>query len=177
MDTPRSSRELQRGLGRLYDRHFVRCLYRSLVRRKRRRPDVLMGRLDGPPRTLQEFDAKWTVPLWGFESVEHYYQAASTLHALREIDVPTVVLAADDDPLVPAESFQQVEPSPWVRLWLTRGGGHLGFVARASSDPDRWWMDWRVMEWIGSFRGENPSASTTGPRPPRQGAAPAISSR
>jgi predicted alpha/beta-fold hydrolase len=35
-----------------------------------------------------------------------------------------------------------------VQLHIARGGGHLGFIARRGDDPDRRWMDWRVVEWI-----------------------------
>ncbi len=148
VDTERSSRCLARGLGRLYDRHFVRCLYRRLLWRRRRRPDVLMGKLERMPRTLREFDARWTAPVWGFRTVEDYYQAADTRGDLQRAVVPTLVLAAQDDPLVPPEGFLETTPSPHVVLKLVPGGGHLGFLARGSRDPDRWWMDWRILEWI-----------------------------
>ncbi len=159
VDTPRSSRCLQRGLGRLYDRHFVRSLYRRLVWRKKRRPDVQMGQLDGMPRTLREFDDKWTVPLWGFRDAEDYYRAASARKELTLAQVPTLVLTADDDPLVPVESFQGLELPRWVQLQITRGGGHLGFVAARSNDPDRWWLDWRILEWIISHHAQEESQS------------------
>ncbi len=152
VDTESSSRCLSRGWGRLYDRHFVRCLYRRLLWRKRRRSDVLMGQLEGKPRTLREFDARWTAPVWGFASVEAYYQAANSQGDLQQARVPTLVLAAQDDPLVPPEGFLAVRPSPQVTLRLVPGGGHLGFVARGADDPDRWWMDWRVLEWIEAHR-------------------------
>ncbi len=152
VDTESSSRCLSRGWGRLYDRHFVRCLYRRLVWRKRRRGDVLMGHLEGKPSTLREFDARWTAPVWGFASVEDYYQAANCQGDLQRARVPTLVLAAEDDPLVPPAGFLAVTPSSQVTLWLVPGGGHLGFVARGSKDPDRWWMDWRVLEWIEAHR-------------------------
>ena len=35
-----------------------------------------------------------------------------------------------------------------VELRMTDHGGHLGFVGRGGIDPDRRWMDWRVVDWI-----------------------------
>ena len=53
-----------------------------------------------------------------------------------------------DDPLVPASLFQQLDLPPSVMLRLTEHGGHLGFIGRPGYDPDRRWMDWRILDWI-----------------------------
>ncbi|MEM9704397.1 MAG: hypothetical protein AAF907_18290, partial [Planctomycetota bacterium] len=84
-------------------------------------------------------------------------------------------LTAADDPLVPAEVVRSLEPGPGVRTHVASGGGHLGYVAQSprgdNPDPDRRWIDWRVVDWltapperpaaVGSFKEprEDPSAA------------------
>ncbi|MGQ0633514.1 MAG: YheT family hydrolase [Planctomycetaceae bacterium] len=99
------------------------------------------------PRGIAEFDATFTAPMSGFASAEEYYRRCSAAQFLPEIRIPTLILAAADDPLVPAATFERLRPSGAVTLCVTRHGGHLGFLSRANGDPDRRWMDWRVVEW------------------------------
>jgi hypothetical protein len=35
-------------------------------------------------------------------------------------------------------------------LVITPCGGHLGFIGSGGSDPDRRWLDWRIIEWMTS---------------------------
>lgn len=60
-----------------------------------------------------------------------------------------MILAAEDDPLIPADMFRNVRYSSTTSLVMPSGGGHLGFLGRTNqSDPDRRWMDWRIIDWI-----------------------------
>jgi uncharacterized protein len=63
--------------------------------------------------------------------------------------VPTLRLAARDDPLIPIAMFERQITClpPAVRLHIVEGGGHLGYVARRDNDPDARWLDWRMVEW------------------------------
>ena len=35
-----------------------------------------------------------------------------------------------------------------TEVHCSRCGGHLGFLSRPNGDPDRHWMDWRILDWI-----------------------------
>jgi hypothetical protein len=59
-----------------------------------------------------------------------------------------LLIASRDDPLVPVELFEQLEPPDSITLYLTDHGGHLGFIGQQGFDPDRRWMDWRIVDWI-----------------------------
>ena len=63
-------------------------------------------------------------------------------------DVISINIAAADDPMIPASSFSNLALSPSVHLHLSPSGGHLGFIARRGQDPDRRWLDWRIVDWI-----------------------------
>jgi predicted alpha/beta-fold hydrolase len=150
IDLMECSRNIQRSANRLYDRMFVRSLLRHIQRRKVAVPGALARPLDPPPRRLFEFDNRFTAPLAGFANAEDYYIRASSGVLLRHIVVPTLILSAANDPIVPVKPFETASYSPTTKLLITPCGGHLGFVARRGADPDRRWLDWRVVEWIES---------------------------
>ncbi len=59
-----------------------------------------------------------------------------------------MIVAAADDPMIPAASFGGVAMSESVHLHISGSGGHLGFIARGGPDPDRRWLDWRIVDWF-----------------------------
>lgn len=134
--------------GRLYDREFVRLLWPRLVRRQQQRPDMPRIDVSCPPRRLYAFDELVTAPQSGFASADDYYTQASTGPRLRDIRTPTLIVASEDDPIVPTEPLLRFPRSDAVDVVTTHHGGHLGYVGRAGCDPDRRWLDWRVVEWV-----------------------------
>ncbi len=148
IDLVACSRHVERGRSRIYGSYFVRLLMRHLAQRQRQRPELPPIPLARQPRTLWEFDHLVTAPLSGFESAEHYYRRSSPGPKLKSINLPTLIVAAADDPLVPIAPFAEFERSPAVELLRTTSGGHLGFLAAPSGDADRRWLDWRIVQWI-----------------------------
>lgn len=133
---------------RLYDRHFVSLLRKSVQRLRQAVPDVEIPGGYGRPRKLYDFDDQYTAPFAGFKDAEEYYARSSAAQFVGGIDIPTLILTARDDPLVPVATFEQLSYPDPVVLHVAEGGGHLGYVARRNDDPDRRWMDWRVVEWV-----------------------------
>jgi predicted alpha/beta-fold hydrolase len=135
------------GWNRLYGRSFVRRLMKNL-RARRQYPEIARLPLSRMPADLVQFDDRFTAPLSGFASAEEYYACCSAAPLLDQVAVASLILAAEDDPLVPVDIFQQLPHNERVRIHVAEGGGHVGFFARRSADPDRCWMDWRILEWL-----------------------------
>ena len=104
------------------------------------------------------FDQELVIGRLGFPSVEAYYEASSGLHLLPQLEKPTLILYAADDPLfAPAivPDLQAVcDRNPAVDLVLTRYGGHVGYISSQegqlqAGDPDPWWAWNRILEWCG----------------------------
>jgi predicted alpha/beta-fold hydrolase len=141
---------IARGVNRLYDRYFSRLLVQQVAERRRTVPETVV-----PPQWpdrkagdgIRQFDERFTAPVSGFGTAANYYRLCSSAQFVPEIRVPTMILAAADDPLVPGCAFERLTVPRDVTLHLTRHGGHLGFLARPNGDPDWRWMDWRVVEW------------------------------
>ncbi len=148
IDLAACSRRLAATRNRLYDRHFVRLLLAQLQEKHAQRSDAPGGDYTHRPRTLYAFDDTYTAPVCGFGDAANYYAQASAARVLTKIRIPTRVIAAADDPLIPSMVFHETKTSSIVDMHISAGGGHLGFIGRNSSDADNRWIDWRVVEWV-----------------------------
>jgi predicted alpha/beta-fold hydrolase len=158
-------RRIQIGAGRFYDRSFVTGLMRHIRRRQQLIPGALSRPVLPTTRRLVEFDNQFTAPLAGFVDAYEYYTHASSGPLLARITVPTLIVAAATDPIVPIDPFEKASYSPTTQLLVTPCGGHLGFIGRQGDDSDRRWIDWRVGEWITAHQ---PQRSLAMPRPPAE---------
>lgn len=148
VDLERCVLSLDRLSNRHYGRYFVKQLRRSVDALRRNHPDVEIPTGYVRPRRLYDFDDQYTSRMVGFGSAAEYYARCSANQFLQQIEVPTLILTARDDPLVPLSSFAGVKLSDAVCLHIAEGGGHLGYIAARGDDPDRRWMDWRVVEFL-----------------------------
>lgn len=131
---------------------YQRLFARSLIARMRRKAQLFPARydLDGLDRvrSLHEFDDRFTARYCGFRDAEDYYARASALGLLGNIRVPTLLLAAKDDPLVPFASFTSslLMGNRWLSLLAPARGGHCAFIGRDRGDA-RFWGEERVMDF------------------------------
>lgn len=152
-------RLLSRPVNRQYDQFFARRLWKKVIHQSRTVPGAPVVDHLPRPRRLREFDERYTVPLGGYRSADDYYQQTSVLKRLRCIELPTRIIAAANDPIVPIEPLLTAELGSQSHLLATGCGGHLGFVGRRGDDPDRYWLDWRVIEWVLGDLSANSSAN------------------
>lgn len=150
LDLAECCRNLRNGWNWIYDRSFLRNLGRYLKQRRATVPELHDVDWSHPPRSLYDFDATFTAPLGGFRDVDDYYARSSSLPDLANIRVPTRILFAEDDPLIPANVYRRATYSSVTQVFATREGGHLGFLGKGQSarDDDWHWMDWRVLDWV-----------------------------
>lgn len=105
--------------------------------------------------SVKDFD-KAAMHTWGypekFKTVEEYYELVNVLPYAATISIPTLIIHAKDDPLLPAEPFQSkaFTTNPNIIELITNNGGHGGFVtfAKAYGDVDRHWAQNRAVEFI-----------------------------
>jgi predicted alpha/beta-fold hydrolase len=157
------SQNIQRGTNLIYDRSFVTGLLKHLERRKKLVPGALTRPLNPRPRKLFEFDTHFTAPLAGYADAHDYYSRASSGPLLCRITVPTLIVTAASDPIIPVGPFEQASYSATTQVVITPCGGHLGFIGRAGVDPDRRWLDWRVIDWITAHAPARRSATPLSP--------------
>jgi hypothetical protein len=141
---------LDRPATRIYDRYFVRALCRRLDETRRQFGAAAPVGFTRRPQRLFEFDDWYTAPVSGFGTAENYYARCSGAQFVPRIRARTLILTSRDDPLVPVRPFEELAPSQAVTLHISESGGHLGYIGRGGNDPDRRWMEWRIVDWLTS---------------------------
>ena len=64
-----------------------------------------------------------------FNSAAEYFKAYSLLEdSLKDLPVPTTIITAKDDPIIPVEDFYQLELNHRTNLVIHSFGGHNGFI-------------------------------------------------
>jgi predicted alpha/beta-fold hydrolase len=132
-DLSRSSKRINRGLSRLYQRFFLNSLRRKAHEKSVRFPDLAPASRIAGLRTLEDFDNVITGPLHGFRNAQDYYERSSSLPWLKRIRLNTLLLSAVDDPMLPPEVLDEVREvasrNPALHLEFVDRGGHAGFIA------------------------------------------------
>ena len=144
IDLVSCSRNMSKKTRLIYNYYFIRTLFerippgvaeqdafQAITNRKR-------------PRTLYELDEQLTAPLSGFASVMDYYKQSGASSVVPFNPLPTLVLSAKDDPIVPADCFHRVDWPSSTRWVEAKTGGHAGFVARGGVH----WMDECMLSWV-----------------------------
>ena len=88
--------------------------------------------------SVREFDERVTAPCGGFASADEYYAKSSSGPWLHAIDRPTLILSAEDDPMIPGDSVRKFARSPSVNLEMLPTGGHVAFVAPTIASGSFW---------------------------------------
>jgi uncharacterized protein len=151
VDLSASAASLERRSNILYHARFVR----SLRARMRRKAALYPGRYDLSRLrglvTIRQYDARYIAPIFGYRDEEDYYERASARHHIESIRVPTLMLHAHDDPFIPFTERvrREADRNPFVRVVMTDGGGHVGWVGADAEGEDRHWAENRALEWVG----------------------------
>lgn len=95
-----------------------------------------------------EIDEKITAPLHGFKSAKEYYEKSSSRQFLKQIQVPTLLLQAANDPFMTAGVLpEDDELSDQMTLEVSPSGGHVGFVSTKGIRPI-YWMERRIVAYL-----------------------------
>jgi predicted alpha/beta-fold hydrolase len=86
--------------------------------------------------SMREWDTRIMTRRFGYASAEAYYATESAAPRLRDVAVPTLLIAAEADPVVPVDTIRPALESPHVSpllevKWLPKGG-HVGFPSELS---------------------------------------------
>jgi predicted alpha/beta-fold hydrolase len=114
-------------------------------------------------RTIWEYDEHFTAPRSGQPSIDAYYDNCSAIDYLADIRIPTLCVAALDDPWVPSGSYLGYywAGNKFLTPLLPESGGHVGFHGKGDYDVQLW-RDLVVAEFFRKAplrRSEEPAVS------------------
>ncbi len=115
----------------MYSRRFLVNLKEKIKLKEQ----VLPGSMDLSPlseiNSLIEFDDAYTAPMHGFKNAIDYYQKCSALGFLKNIQIPTLLVNARNDPFLSEECYPVtlLADHPYITFKMPRQGGHVGFTS------------------------------------------------
>lgn len=148
------AKKIERGFSRVYQWYLLRSLRRDVARKLHAMGDNrgLSRRELRGLNTFFKFDDRISGPWAGFAGAEDYYAKTRSDVLLKHVNVPTLIVNADNDPLVPTHLIPHPEAiSAKVTLEITRGGGHLGFVSGRWPWSAQYWLDQRIADYLAPF--------------------------
>ncbi|HFA50412.1 MAG TPA: alpha/beta fold hydrolase [Bacteroidetes bacterium] len=131
----------------VYDRRFLRSLRKKVYEKHRQFPETYRPGDLKKVKNLRDFDNYFTAPIHGFADAEDYYAKCSSLPLLKNIQLPTLLINALDDPLLgkPCFPFELAEKSKHFYFLAPRYGGHCGFTMLGKRN---YWAERKVLEFV-----------------------------
>jgi len=140
MDLKACSLSIIKRENRVYMHRFLNTLRPKVTEKSRLFPDSISLEKDHLVKTLYDFDDIYTAPLHGFSDASHYYEQCSSQFFVQNIEIPTLIINADNDPIVPGSSLplDLIAALENVHLELSSHGGHCGFRPANVTDGVYW---------------------------------------
>lgn len=158
VDLAASARQLDRQRSnRIYLRRFLKTLIAKVEAKALRFPGEIDTVGIGRIRSFQEFDDRYTARLHGFRDAEDYWTRASAKPLLPQVEVPTLLVNARDDPFLAQECFPMAEAEASASFFLETPeyGGHVAFVETARQRGPNW-MERRTVEFLEESLAQSP---------------------
>jgi len=151
-DLARSSKRINRGFSKFYQRFFLNSLRKKAREKAQRFPDLAARDRIAALRTLEDFDNLITGPLHGFRDAQDYYARSSSLPYLTKIKLKTLLFSAVDDPMLPPEVLDEVRDAardnPALEVDFVERGGHAGFITGSVPWRPFYYAEHRVGEFF-----------------------------
>lgn len=157
IDLALSAKEIDRRRRAPYRQHVLRGLKEIYAEVAAKREVPIAVEEARAIRTLREWDDRVVAPRHGFEDAVDYWTRESVAPRLGDVDVPTLVVQAEADPMVLADTVRPALEAAGDAIevvWVERErGGHVGFpadidlgLARASGTG----LETQIIAWLRS---------------------------
>lgn len=132
IDLEASARRISEYGNRFYMKRFIRLLSVKIEEKARAHPDVIDPRGCSEMTSFEEFDGKYTASLNGYASAEDYWNRCSSSNWLGNIQVPTLIVNAKNDPFLSESCFPRTAVAENASLYsiFPNNGGHMGFPSK-----------------------------------------------
>lgn len=139
-----------------YNLYFIRSLHAKLKAQAAAFPAdeevVALAEAGQACYRLGTFDEAVTAKAAGMPSAQAYYEAASGGPRLGAIQVPTLLVHAMDDPIIPWKAWSAfwpaMEANPKLHAIVTPHGGHVGFMEFPRPGHDGFWGEDLALAWL-----------------------------
>ena len=144
-----ASERLTQGFSQLYQHVLLSSLKNSFLDKFQILPCPIDKHEVRNIKTIWEYDDIVTAPLHGFRDAADYYTKSSCRQYLKNIATKTLIVHAQDDPLVPPSAIPTLEElSLSTSLECYAKGGHVAFVSGNNPYSPDYWLDSRIRDFL-----------------------------
>jgi predicted alpha/beta-fold hydrolase len=137
------------GISKGYQKYLLKRMKRAVVRKFNPHTAAFDWQRAMRARTFAEFDDAVTAPLHGFANKDDYYDKCSSMHFLKSIERPTLIVNALDDPFMTPKVVPGAEQlSEHVTLEISTHGGHVGFIEGGTPWRPRFYLPERLIGFL-----------------------------
>ena len=141
---------------RIYMKYFMSGLKKKICLKAAMFPKLYDTAGLAGMKTFAAFDDKYTGPIHGFQGAADYYSKCSAKQFLPAIEVPTLLVQAQDDPFLPLSCYpvEEAQDSDNLFLEIPRYGGHVGFIGKKKAA--NYWLEERTVCFLDDILGTFP---------------------
>ena len=150
IDIASSEKQMNKIKNKLYIDQFLKTIRLKVLEKSYKFPDFQLDKeLLFKAKRFKHLEHLYTVPVFGFDSPEDYWQKASSKPYLSKINKPTLLINAQDDSFLAKECFpiEEAKKSKDFFLEITKHGGHVGFISTFKQQESRW-LEKRISRFI-----------------------------
>lgn len=143
VDPARAMEALNRG-PYIYERYFFYKWRASLRRKLDCFPELQYGALLATTKSIDDLNREFIPRYTPYKRIDEYFAAYAVVgDRLASLAVPATIIAAEDDPIIPADDFQRIDATGLLDIEIQKFGGHCGFIESLAA---RSWVEGRLLE-------------------------------
>jgi len=152
LDLALSCSTIDRPQAAIYRHYVMGSLKQIYAAVAARRPVPLAVAAAAEIDSLREWDERIVAPRHRFASAEEYYRTQSAGPRLGGLRVPTLLVEAENDPMVPADTVRPWLPAglPALEVFWVASGGHAAFPSQLDlglgGGPG---LEPQILAWLG----------------------------
>ena len=143
-------------LSKWYNWHYLKWFMFPLNMKANRKKKQFPGKINSYKGFFMSgsflyFDTHFTAPANGFASVEEYWNKSTSKPLLKDIKIPSLIVASKDDTFISEDCYPSAEAgsNKNITLEISENGGHCGFIRKFFEKV--WWMEERAWEFVSAI--------------------------
>ena len=132
----------------IYKTYFKKGILPKVKLKAQMFPDRLSLAEVEAAKTWEEQQYLFFVKINGYASIDDFYEKGSALNFIPKLKIPTLIVQAQNDPMLTAECspIQLAENHLFIHLETPRFGGHCGFML--PKDKEHTWAEYRAWDFV-----------------------------
>jgi len=147
VDLEDSAKQLSRLSNTLYMKHFLKMFHHKLKEKQILFPQHINLEGYDKLKNFKDYDDRYTAAIHGFESAEDYWSKCSCGPVLNDVQVPSLIVNAEDDPFLGPSCYPELQQTNSnIILKIPKHGGHVGFMQQHLDHT--YWSEFQTIDFI-----------------------------